>query len=355
MAQFTSGCKDSGRGLKELNDGRACWIESDWSGVQRLARIGYQVLSYWKERHDFVNVSSIFTTTRRNNKTTRKLSSQNHKTKQRKTRRKARSRIQENESFKRFVDAVLDVWALILGVSILSLPRTTPLRLFFSAWVCYSLAINTVFQAYLTTYLVDPGFEKSITSIEELFASGTKYGFFSTYFDRNFNDKANSKDVEILRNRIDCDDMVTCLLWTAKYRNISSIGNPELVEYLYYGSKYSDKFSGYRPCELKEMPVVVTDLLMAVQKGSIFLDRMNEIICRLVEAGISTYLVKTSPEARKYFKAISSASKTLADEYHALTMNNMQSAFYLLLLGHSLGLISFLMEMLYFKMHPRRP
>ncbi|PNF33401.1 hypothetical protein B7P43_G04162 [Cryptotermes secundus] len=267
----------------------------------------------------------------------------------------ARSRIQENESFKRFVDAVLDVWALILGVSILSLPRTTPLRLFFSAWVCYSLAINTVFQAYLTTYLVDPGFEKSITSIEELFASGTKYGFFSTYFDRNFNDKANSKDVEILRNRIDCDDMVTCLLWTAKYRNISSIGNPELVEYLYYGSKYSDKFSGYRPCELKEMPVVVTDLLMAVQKGSIFLDRMNEIICRLVEAGISTYLVKTSPEARKYFKAISSASKTLADEYHALTMNNMQSAFYLLLLGHSLGLISFLMEMLYFKMHPRRP
>ncbi|PNF33395.1 hypothetical protein B7P43_G04164 [Cryptotermes secundus] len=263
----------------------------------------------------------------------------------------ARFRIQENESFKRFVDAVLDVWALILGVSILSLPRTSPLRLFLSAWMCYSLAINTVFQAYLTTYLVDPGFEKSITSIEEVFTSGTKYGFSSTYFDRNFNDKADPKDLEILGNRIDCVDMVTCLLWTAKYRNFSTICNPGLVEYLYYGSKYSDKFRGYLLCELKEMPVLVTDLLMVVQKGSIFLGRLNEIIYRLVESGISTYLVKVSSETRKFFKAISIASKTLADEYHALTMSNMQSAFYLLLFGHSLGLMSFLMEMLYFKIH----
>jgi hypothetical protein len=91
----------------------------------------------------------------------------------------ARFRIQENESFRRFVHAVLDVWALILGVSISTLPRTAPLRLFFSAWMCYCFAINTVFQAYLTTFLVDPGFEKSITSIDEVFTSGTKYGFSS--------------------------------------------------------------------------------------------------------------------------------------------------------------------------------
>jgi hypothetical protein len=99
------------------------------------------------------------------------------------------------------------------------------------------------------------------------------------------------------------------------------------------------------------MPVLVTDLLMAVQKESIFLDRMNEIIYRLVESGISTYLANIGSVARKYFKAISSFSKTIADEYRALTMNYMQSAFYLPLLGHRLGLMSFLMEMLYFKIH----
>jgi hypothetical protein len=55
-------------------------------------------------------------------------------------------------------------------------------------------------------------------------------------------------------------------------------------------------------------------------------------------------------ESRKVLKAKSSSSKTEADEHCALTMNHMQSAFYLLLFGHALGLISFLMEMLYFKM-----
>jgi hypothetical protein len=80
---------------------------------------------------------------------------------------------------------------------------------------------------------------------------------------------------------------------------------------------------------------------------------VNEIIYRLVESGIPAYMAKVSPEGRTYFKAKSSASKTVADEYCALTMDNMQSAFYLLLFGHSLGLIFFLMEMLYFKMHMR--
>jgi hypothetical protein len=90
---------------------------------------------------------------------------------------------------------------------------------------------------------------------------------------------------------------------------------------------------------------------MVLQKGSVFLDRVNEIIYRLVEGGIPAYLVKFGTESREFFKKKSGASNTDADEYCALTMNHMQSAFYLHLFGHSLGLISFLMEMLYFKMH----
>jgi hypothetical protein len=107
-----------------------------------------------------------------------------------------------------------------------------------------------VFQAYLTTFLVDPVFEKSITRVEEVFTSGNKYGFSSILFDRNFNDKTDPKAVDILENRIDCDDMVTYQLWTAKYRNISSICSSGYVEYLYYSSEYSDEFRGYQPCGL---------------------------------------------------------------------------------------------------------
>jgi hypothetical protein len=211
-----------------------------------------------------------------------------------------------------------------------------------------------VFQAYLTTFLVDPGLEKSITSVEEVFTSGTKYGFASIYFDRNFNDKTDPRSVEILENRIDCYNMITCGIWTAKYRNISSICTSRFLEYLYYAFESSDKFRGCQACGLKEMPVLVTDLLMALQKGSPFLDRVNEILDRLIESGIPTYWGKTRPEVEKFIKAKSKTSKTVADDYYVLTMNHMQSAFYLFLFGHTLGFISFLMEILYFKIRLKR-
>jgi hypothetical protein len=123
------------------------------------------------------------------------------------------------------------------------------------------------------------------------------------------------------------------------------------VNYLYYSSEYSDEFRVYQACGLKEMPVLITDLFMALQKGSPFLDRINDIIDQLIESGIIAYLYKYSPEGKKIIKANSNVSKTVADGYSVLTMNNMQSAFYLFLFGHSLGVITLVMEILYFKMH----
>jgi hypothetical protein len=76
---------------------------------------------------------------------------------------------------------------------------------------------------------MDPGLEESITSIEEVFTSGTKYEFSPIVFDHNINDKTVPKALGILENRIDCDDMVICALWTAKYRNISSISTSIFV------------------------------------------------------------------------------------------------------------------------------
>jgi hypothetical protein len=123
---------------------------------------------------------------------------------------------------------------------------------------------------------------------------------------------------------------------------------------MYYNPEYSDEFRGSQPCRLKEMLVLVTDVLMALQKGSPFLDRVNEIIDRLIESGIPGHFWKFSPKGKASIKRNSNTSKTVEDEYDVLTMNNMQSAFYLFLFGHSLGLMSFLMEMLYFKMRFQR-
>jgi hypothetical protein len=261
----------------------------------------------------------------------------------------AKFRNTEYKSFKRFVNAITDVWAVIIGISVSVMPRTTPVRLFFFSWICYSLAINTVFQAYLTTFLVDPGFEKSINTVEELVSSGIKYGFTPYPFDQLFNDETYLYSKKILDNRVHCSGVTVCLTWTSKYRNFSTISSKVIADYFYYQSYFSEDYGGCKSCTVKESTVIVTDVIMLLQKGSPLLDRVNEIIRRVSEGGIIEHWVHNCAEMREVMKAEANAQTTLADEFRDLNMKHMQSAFYILLFGQGLSIMSFLTELLYYK------
>jgi hypothetical protein len=107
-----------------------------------------------------------------------------------------------------------------------------------------------VFQAYLTTFLVDPGYENSINIVEEVFTSGINYGFVSIYFDRIFKEKDYYNSMKILENRINCADAATCVFWSVIYRNISSLSVSNFMEYIFYNSKYSNQLKDYQYCVL---------------------------------------------------------------------------------------------------------
>jgi hypothetical protein len=51
----------------------------------------------------------------------------------------------------------------------------------FLARVYFSLAYSAVFQAFLTTYLIDSGYKASIQNMDELFASGIKLAYPKGY------------------------------------------------------------------------------------------------------------------------------------------------------------------------------
>jgi len=46
--------------------------------------------------------------------------------------------------------------AVLKSVSLNTQPRSTLLSLFFFCWVCYSVAISTVFRSYLNLFLIEP-------------------------------------------------------------------------------------------------------------------------------------------------------------------------------------------------------
>jgi len=78
----------------------------------------------------------------------------------------------ESQGYKTLKSSFTNLWAVILGVSVSSMPRTVSLRSLFFTWVFFCLAFNTVFQAFLTSFLTDSGYKTPIKDMDELFATG---------------------------------------------------------------------------------------------------------------------------------------------------------------------------------------
>jgi hypothetical protein len=91
------------------------------------------------------------------------------------------SRTSEWQGYKILTSLLTNVWAVILGVSVSTMPRTPSLRSLFLAWVCFSVPFSTVFQAFLTTYLIDSGYKTPIQNMDELFASGIKLAYIPEF------------------------------------------------------------------------------------------------------------------------------------------------------------------------------
>jgi hypothetical protein len=100
------------------------------------------------------------------------------------------------------------------------MPRTPSLRSLFLAWVCSSVAFSTVFQAFLTTYLIDSGYETPIQNMDELFALGIKLGSPTVY--KSIFDIGDETEASNVRgNRANCPSYGDCVTWARYQKNVS--------------------------------------------------------------------------------------------------------------------------------------
>jgi hypothetical protein len=87
---------------------------------------------------------------------------------------------------------------------------------------CASVAISTVFQAYVTNYLIEPGYEEQIKTLDEMLKSETKFGF-TEGCERFYVNSCDPVGIAILKDAASCADYDTCFKWVALYHNISTI------------------------------------------------------------------------------------------------------------------------------------
>jgi hypothetical protein len=235
-----------------------------------------------------------------------------------------------------------NITAISLGMSVATKPRTSPLRVFFFFWVCHSLAVNTVFQTYLTSFLIDTGYEEPIRNVAEMLNAGMKFGFPRSY-KIFFNESSDTVGSAILRKMVLCPDEGICMKWASQYRNISTLRSEFAAEYSNSIGSSTDENNRPLLCDLEDGVIVYLEAVLAVLKGNPLLEHINNVIDRIVEGGLFVQWKKLFFNSARVAGKTTS-SHTLADSYLPISIIHMQSAFYLVLMGYAVSLLSFVIE-----------
>jgi hypothetical protein len=207
--------------------------------------------------------------------------------------------------------------------------------------VWYSLAVNTVFQAYVTSYIVQPGFQKQIGSVEDLISSGIEYGFYPG-LSLFLPDSSDWRFKEILSHRIPCYDNI-CLRRAIEKKDFATLTDSIYAEYLKTYVSYNKPVL----CSFKQ-ECMTKVMAMFLEKGSFLKENIDRLIDIALEAGLYDFWWNNILNTLRIKAAVDIRIK-LVEDYTVLLLTHFQSAFILLLFGYCLSFITFLGELLYHK------
>jgi hypothetical protein len=249
----------------------------------------------------------------------------------------------ESIAYRNLSQCCSKAWAVFLGVSAAEMPRTFRLRVFFFLFVCYCYAINTVFQAYFTSFLIEPIFDKQIHTFDELKSSKIRYLEHPSTpeLDAYIN---YDKYTKLTGPREVCLDYKQCLSRLLEGEKVTLLMLDTWAEY----EASSSGRGQISLCAIDESEFT-RGFTMYLSKGSLFRDRFNVLIQRCLEAGLgNNYWSQltwnlTLQRSHEHGGGDEASSKNV---YFAFTVFHLRVAFCLLALGGALSSIVFIAELL---------
>jgi hypothetical protein len=250
----------------------------------------------------------------------------------------------EWQVYKSLTSSLTNLWAVFLSVSVSTMPRVPSVRSLFFAWVCFSLAFNTVIQTFLTTFLIDSGFETPIQSRDELFDSRNMVAYppGQSYIFQNGDEH---EAINVNKNLANCPSYEVCMDWARYRKNVSILMADKDAEKLYADGYFIGENSEPLVCGLEDGVVFNTGLTMVMFSGDPLMRRVNEIIDRVFEAGIYNYWISLRMNIYK-LKSQRIALVHPLGEYYSFNLYHMQPAFYLFLMGLCISVLCFVIEVL---------
>jgi Ligand-gated ion channel. len=243
----------------------------------------------------------------------------------------------ENQAYDGIVKCLLNFWAIILEESASNYPPDIlSIRTVFLTWVLYCWAVNNVYQTFLTSFLVDPGLQHQISSEDEMLSSGIEYGVFPGTA-AHVRDLTSSRYPDVQT----CYTVKPCLDRVAFKGDFAFVFSTVLTDYQ-ISVYYMDGDGKPIMCLIKDL-VCFHLIILPIMKGNPKLEIFNEAVLHLVEGGFVQQWYKLVK-----YHAVLMLAKTFSippGEYIKLSLKHLQSAFYFLLLGYVLSVVSFVSEL----------
>jgi hypothetical protein len=224
------------------------------------------------------------------------------------------------------------------------MPRTTKLRVLFFIFVCYSFAVNTVFQAIFTTFLVVPGYVKRITSFEELVNSDLIYGrdiTIETALEMlSINDHKRLKLTSFI-----CPNYIICLQRLLTKGDITTMSTKTDAEYV-YSYNVSGHSGNIKLCTV-DGTLLTIDAVLCLTKGHPLLDRFNAVIRLSMETGlVEKYWseLKFNLQLQNVEKSKGTDCELCSNMYFVFSLSHLRAAFLVLGFGYMFSVTVFMYE-----------
>jgi len=135
-------------------------------------------------------------------------------------------------------------------------------------------------------------------------------------------------------------------MWAMYQKNVSFMLSDRYAEEFYANGFFLGGNSEPLVCKLDDSVCLQTGHTMVMSHGDPLMRRVNEIIDRVVQAGIYNFWNSLLIHQNKLY------SRKIAivypiDGYYSFKLHHMQPAFYLLLMGWCLSVLCFMVELLY--------
>jgi hypothetical protein len=245
----------------------------------------------------------------------------------------------ECADYRSFVGTFQALLAVLLNVGVNRMPLTLRLRGFFCVWVWSSFALTTVFQTYFTSFLVDPGLEKQVSDVEELLASDLILTFDNGYI-YLFAD-LEEREKQILDRWVSCPGFEACSRRTATVGDAATV--LDFQNFDAYKHQFLDENGDSLLCRL---PGKISGYLIAMfmQKGNPLFGPVNNMILRIMEAGLVDFWWSQSVERKKLSR--NRETEVASITYFVFSMSHLYVAFTFLLLGYGFSFLVFVLELL---------